>query len=433
MRSKLDVRIPRRRARWAELAGIDPRAAVGLPLEVLLPPIAGGAGAALQVPPSQEGYESAPGIAGLEIPFTQASKPVFEEGPTWSGVELSAAEDTRLEAKAIPANGYTRAVYLLFETETAGEAGTGAFNEDGPWSLVKTFEVEDQGGHTIHGPLPGYDARQTCKWGGYYIVPDPANWDSYSNSVTAPNFTLVWHPEVGRTGAGALTNMTETTNYHLRLILSSISGAYSTAPTKAPKLRIRTVIELWPLPVAKTEPEPGLPEGRMQEQRPPLLGMIQRWTEEPNIKVSEGQNRIAFKRVGQMIRTHILIARNAEKKRNDEVLGDPLQIEWATVRFRTIWRQLLKDRACAAVPSNKADTGVYPILYNEGEQIFAGANEWNGWLSTVNSTAFALNMPNCKEGTLTIITNDIAVAAIGEVGRREVPGQTATPEPRMIG
>ena len=58
------------------------------------------AGAALAVPPSQEGYESVPGIAGLEIPFTQASKPVWEEGPFWTGITPGEA-DQILEPKGI--------------------------------------------------------------------------------------------------------------------------------------------------------------------------------------------------------------------------------------------------------------------------------------------------------------------------------------------
>jgi hypothetical protein len=42
-------------------------------------------------------------------------------------------------------------------------------------------------------------------------------------------------------------------------------------------------------------------------------------------------------------------------------------------------------------------------------------------------------MANWSEGFLSIVTNDMAVAAVAEVARREVPGQTAEREPRMTG
>lgn len=390
------------------------------------------AGAAMAAPASQEGYESVPGIAGLEIPFTQASKPVWEEGPFWTGITAGEA-DQILEPKGIPANGYLRYLLVKVETEEEGKAGTGEGLLDWPWCYFRTIKFEDQGGHEIYGPLGGFAAYLACKWGCYLARPDMAELPSFNKEVQKPNMSFIIPVEIAPTGLGALSNMTEATQYHLALTVASLTGQYKKNPEKTPKTRIRTWVHLWPLPVGRTEAEPGAPEGRVQQQRPPLLGTVQYWTEQPTIKIATGQNRIVFNRVGQMVRTHILVTRNTSGERVGNVLGNPMQMDWARVRFRTLDREALRDLAFASVPGTvKEDVGVYPLIYSKGEQRYGGANEVNEWLATVNTTSIALNMANWEEGTLGIITNDVAVAAVGETGRREVPGQTAEREPRMM-
>ena len=388
-------------------------------------------GAAVAVPPSQEGYESVPGIAGLEIPFTQASKPVWEEGPFWSKIVPGEA-DQILEPKGIPANGYLKKVLLRVETETEGEAAEGEVLPDFPWCIFRTIKFEDQGGHEIYGPLGGFAAYLACKWGCYLLRPDLALLPSFNNGAAKPNATFLLPMEIAPTGLGSLSNQTEATNYHIALTVASLTGWYKHNPKKVPTIRIRSWVHLWPLPQGRTEPEPGAPEGRTQQQRPPLLGTVQYWTEQPSIKVQTGQNRIVFNRVGQMIRTHILVTRNAEGQRVGNILGNPMQMDWARVRFRTLDREVIRDIAFSSISGVGEDEGVYPLIYSEGEQRYAGANEVNGMLATVNTTSLALNMPNWEEGNLGIITNDMAVAAIGEIGRRETPGQTAEREPRMV-
>lgn len=411
-----------------------PRSLAG-PREPLLTRLAGARfalGTATAVPASQEGYESVPGVAGLEIPFTQASKSVWEEGPFWTGIKAGEA-DQILEPKGVPANGYLRHLLIKVETETEGSAGTGEGLLDWPWTIFRTIKFEDQGGHEIYGPLSGFAAYLACKWGGYLARPDMAELPTFNKEVQKPNVTFFLPIEIAPTGLGALSNMTEATQYHLALTVASLTGQYKKNPTTAPTLRIRTWVRLWPLPQGRTEPEPGAPEGRVQQQRPPLLGTVQYWTEQPSIKVAIGQNRVVFNRVGQMIRTHILVTRNTSGERIGTVLGNPVQMDWARVRFRTLDREVIRDMAFASVPGSvKEDLGVYPLIYSMGEQRYAGANEVNEWLATVNTTSLALNMANWEEGTLGIITNDVAVAAVGEQGRREVPGQTAEREPRMM-
>lgn len=397
-----------------------------------LPVIAGAAGAAIaSAPGSQEGLESVPGIAGAVIPFTQASKPVYEEGPSWSGIKQN-TEDQVQEPLGIPANGYARGLFIKIETTSEGTLGEGVVIADYPWCILRTIKFEDQGGHEIYGPLGGFSSYLATKWGAYFRRPDFKNLPSFVGTGEKPNATFYVPVEICRTGLGALTNQTEATRYHLALTVSSLSGSYSHVPTTAPTFRIRTWMWTWPLPQASTEPEPGAPQGRRQQQRPPLLGTIQYWTEQPSIKIQAGQNRIVYNRVGQMIRTHILVTRNTSGVRVGSVIGNPIQLDWARVRFRTIDKDVLRDIGFATVDGTLEDEGVYPFIYSEGEQNYAGANEVNSWLATVNTTSLALNMSNWSEGLLTIITNDVAVGAVQELARRETPGQTAEREPRMV-
>ena len=407
-----------------------------------LPPMAGGAGAAMAVPPSQEGYESVPGIAELEIPFTQASKPVWERGPYWTGLEYK-TEAQELEPKGIPANGYLRYVLVRMVNETEGEEEAGQEPlPDMPWCTLLTLALEDQGGHKIFGPLSGFNTYLATKWGRYFGRPDPAMWPSFSNGKKKGSCTWVIPVEIAPTGWGSLSNQTEQTQYHINPVIAPISKCWKESKLKkSPKFKIVTWCCLWPLPQGRTEPEPGAPEGRIQQQRPPLLGTVQYWTQQPGISVVEGQNRVVCNRVGQMIRTHILVTREKSTgERKKEILGDPIQFDWARVRFRVLELAALQDIAFAAVPetgndkgeTTKFDEGVYPILYSLGEQRTAGANEANSLLATVNTTALVLEMPNWKEGLLEWVTNDLAVAAVSETARREVPGQTALREPRMV-
>jgi hypothetical protein len=403
------------------------------------PAIAGGAGAA--IPPSQEGYESVPGIADLEIPFTQASKPVWERGPFWTGLTAT-AEAQELEPKGIPANGYLRYILVRLVTETEGEKEEGnAALADFPWSWLLTLTLEDQGGHKIFGPLGGFNAYLACKWGRYFERSDAAFWPSFNKAIEKPSCTWVIPVEISPTGWGSLSNQTEQTQYHINPVISPLAKQYKEGKIKkAPKCKLVTWTCLWPLPQGRTEPEPGAPQGRVQQQRPPLLGTVQYWTQQPGISVVEGQNRIVSNRVGQMVRTHILVTRKKDTgQREKGILGDPIVFDWARVRFRALELSALQDIAWAAVAETGTsvgaagfDLGVYPILYSMGEQRYAGANEANSLLATVNTTALALEMPNWGEGTLEWITNDLAVAAVSETARRETPGQTALREPRMV-
>lgn len=372
---------------------------------------------------SHEGYAAVPGIAPPEVPFDQASHVVFEEGPSWTGITPGAAAQV-LKQEGLPANGFLRNIWLRTETETEGNETAGAAAEGFPWNILSTLTFQDQGGHTISA-LSGYNWYLADKYGGYFGMPDLSELDSFSTTLKKPNMTVCIPCEVTPTGFGALTNMTEATKYQVQPTVAQASAIYKVGMTTNPTLKLKVWCELWVLPQALTEPEPGFPQGRRQQQRPPLEGTIQFWTEQSNVKVATGENQLLLTRMGQMIRTHIFVCKNKAGEYSDLVMPDPIQFLWARVIFRVIGRQMAKDMAKIKLPHSKAiEKGVFPFIYSTGQGRLAGDNSVNTLLPTVNSTRQELKGA-FEEGEVTILTNDLAIAATTESGRREVPGDTS--------
>jgi hypothetical protein len=373
-----------------------------------------------------EGYSAVPGIAGPLVPFDQASHVVIEEGPSWTGIVLSAESQT-LEQKAIPANGFLRNLWVEVTTETEGNETAGAAAENFPFNIISKLELQDQGGHLISG-LTGYNWYLADKYGGYFGTTDLQEVAMFSSVLKKPAFTIVIPLELAGTGFGALTNMTEATKYQLQPTIAAQGKIYKTGMTANPKLAVKTWIELWTLPEGRTLPEPGFPEGRPQEQRPPLEGTIQFWTEQTAIKMNAGWGQLVLTRMGQMIRTHIFVAYTnvAEPLRSDTLMPPLTQVNWSRVKFKSLGRTIWKSYAKTQLQSQAkpVETGVYPLIYSMGLTNGAGANETNTWIPTVNATRFELE-GEWSESLITVLTNDVAVAAVSEAGRREVPGQTS--------
>jgi hypothetical protein len=373
-----------------------------------------------------EGYAAVPGIAGPVVPFDQASHVVIEEGPSWTGITLSAEAQT-LEQKGIPANGFLRNIWVEVTTETVGNETAGAAYENFPFNIISKLELQDQGGHLISG-LTGYNWYLADKYGGYFGTTDLQEVAMYSATLKAPAFTIVIPLELAGTAFGTLTNMTEATKYQLQPTIAAQGKIYKTAMTTNPKLAVKTWIELWTLPEARTLPEPDYPEGRPQEQRPPLEGTIQFWTEQSAIKMNTGWGQLILTRMGQMLRTHIITTytNEAEPKRSDTLIPPLTQVNWSRVKFKTFGRTIWKSYAKAYINSQAkpVEVGVYPLIYSAGISHAAGANETNSWVPTVNATRYELE-GEWTESLVTILTNDVAVAATSEQGRRETPGQTS--------
>lgn len=384
----------------------------------------------------REGYGAVPGIAPPNVPFPQATHPVYEAGPEWTKLELT-SEQQVLSQEPLKANGFLAGIWVRLETETAGEAGSGALRKDAPFNYLRRLEFQDQGGKPLSS-LTGFNWFMADLFGGVLGNPNLPSLPSFKNEVTKSACTYYIPLQISPTGFGALTNLTEATKFQLQPTLATESEVYSTNPTKVPKVKLKTWLELWPLAEAQTKPEPGFPQGRPQEQRPPLEGTIMAHTEVANIKAEEGENSPTFSRVGQMVRAQIIISRatGANGIREDGLLPNPLQYIWSRNQFRSIDPTLMRDITLSKLPnveglvSNAYAVGVCPLPYNEGTGRLLGDNNLNSLLATTNATKMELK-GTFKKSILEFITQDVAIMATSETGRRETPGWAAT-EPRGV-
>lgn len=374
-----------------------------------------------------EGLEAA-GPPAPVIPFNQASKRVTEEGPFWTGIEPGAAE-IKLEAKPILANGFLAAIWAVLKTTTAGtntEAATAG--QAYPWCIIHEFQFKDQGGKEIDSAMGGFEWWLACRFGGYNGLPDLSELDSFEGtSLTAPAFTLLVPQALSPSSWGSLTNQTEATHYFVQPMIAPTSTIYKGKISKAPIYSLKLWIQYWNLPAARTPPEPGgeFPEGIPQEQRIPGEGTLQAWTRQANVKIEQGENPTLITRVGQLIRTIILVTRNSSGEFSEKILPDPFRIMYEREEWRSLERQRCKDQAKEMTqgPQKAIPTGVYPFILSEGNTGWvAGSINPNTYLSTNASTRLEIKGNSEEKGSMDIIVNDVSVSAVTSQGRREFAG-----------
>jgi hypothetical protein len=377
-----------------------------------------------------EGLQSAPGVAPDLIPFSQASKRITEEGPSWVGLELK-AENQVLERKPLLANGFLAALWVVIKTTKAGTAESGAKALEGyPWIVIKQFNFEDQGGKQIDTAMGGFEWWLACRFGGYNGLPDLSELDSYKAEITEFDFTLLIPQAISAVGWGSLTNQTEATHYFVQPEISQLGQVYKAEAdhevTKSPEFSIKVWVQYWFLPQAFSAPEPPeFPNGHPQEQRVPFEGTKQAWTRQAGVKLQAGENPTLITRVGQLIRTIILVTRNADGAFTEKVLPNPWRLEYERNTFRALERQRTKDQAkeMAQGPQSAIPTGVYPLILSEGHTWVAGDVNPDTYLATDASTRLEIKGNSEEAGTMDIIVNDVSVSAVSSQARREFPGQ----------
>lgn len=354
---------------------------------------------------------------GVVVPFTQASKPELEPGPSWSNQELTAASQ-ELGSVTIPANGFIGGILIDLETTKAGKLGTGETHENHPFSFYEQIRLTEPNGAPIGLELNGWQTCMADVYGAYAMQPDPRTDPDFNNSAIEPSFTLRLPIEISPNGLGLLGNQSAAAAFRLTIKLNAIANAYKKTLEEQCKFSVRTFIELWGEP-----PERDIYK-RINKQLPDYAGTAQYWSVQAGLKVATAQNTIKHTRVGSQIRT-IILEFLESGKRSDKVCPDPLEIQLDNRIFRQYSRRMLRKLMKEAVFSieanntgqNKHDAGIYAISFNEGEQKFMGANEINSWLATLTATRLEYRGPAEKEGEVNILTNDISVAPMNPEAR----------------
>lgn len=344
------------------------------------------------------------------VPFVRAA---FEHVEPFLDVSnVISANQVLIGPTDVPAYGFARSL-LLFVQATGGAGAAAVAKEDAPWSSLAEVTFHDVNGAPIVGPLTGYDLFLINKYGGYVGVGDPASMPEYSAVAATGNFAFMLRVPLevsNRDALGALPNQNASANYKLRVVQGASTDIYGTNPTTFPTMRIRAWLEAWAAPAATS------PTGAPQAVQPPGVGTTQMWSKYvPN--VASGFNTIQLRRVGSPIRNLIFVFRNTTPARNESNFPDPLQLyidsKLITNEAQAIRKRYMRERIIAQAA---ADTGVFVVDFTHDFDGLVGGEMRDQWLPTVQSTRLELQGTFGAAGTLTILTNDVAVVGNPYIG-----------------
>lgn len=356
------------------------------------------------------------------VPFIRASAEHREP----AGIDITrqlTTSDQDLGVFDIPAYGYVRSLVLL--VQATGGAGTSVTSaEDGPWSAIKNIAFTEPNGATIDQFNSGYDVYLANKYGGYrhVIGNDPKASPTYSAiSSTTGNFQYMLRIPIElnlRDGLGSLPNQNAAATFKLRLSLAAAAQVYGTVPTTLPNVRVRAYLEAWEQPESETG-------GQVNQVAPPAVNTTQFWSSQI-YNVSAGQQTIQFRRVGNYIRNLIMVyRRSATSRANGHTdFPDPATLYLDTrpldIIERNNWLHQMFERTGngagygVSYPANDTANGL-----DNGVFVYDFMHEFNGsigmenrdlWLPTLGSTRLELQGTFTNAGTLTILTNDVALA-----------------------
>jgi hypothetical protein len=280
--------------------------------------------------------------------------------------------------------------------------GAGVLAADAPWNIIQSIYLQDVNGAYFQYPIDGYSMLCENVYGGYDFRADPRLGPTYSSTAATGNYWLRVPVQVTRhNGYGALANQNAAATYKLGWVYNTFANVYSTATT-APTVTVNAYLEAW------TQPNSRDLKGRPQAMLPPLHGSTQQWSYYTKT-VSAGSNVIQFPRVGNTIRTIILIARDTTGARNDNVLLTPYSLN---VDGRVLTSEVvgLRKELMGKMSENgvAVDTGVLVFYFNNAILGKVGDESSDLWLPTLQSTRLEWVGTAATAGTLEILTNDIA-------------------------
>lgn len=358
----------------------------------------------------------------MTVPFIRASAEHREP----AGIDVSrliTTADQDLGVFDIPAYGFLRSLFFVVTT-TGGSGGSATASEDFPWNALKNIAVTEPNGATIDQFLSGFDSEMASKWGGYR---DCAGADFMSSptfsaiSATTGAFSYCFRLPMElnlRDGLGSLPNQNAAATFKLRMTLAASTTIYATPPaTTLPTVRVRVFLEAWDQPESQSA-------GAVNQTSPPAANTTSFWSTQV-YNYNAGQQTIRLTRVGNYIRNIIMIARRTASTRANGHLDfpDPLTVYLDTRPLDIIERnnflhQMFERTGFggsvgATIPANDSPGGL-----NAGVFVYDFMHEFDGslgrenrdlWLPTLGSTRLEIQGNFANAGTLTVLTNDVAI------------------------
>jgi hypothetical protein len=260
------------------------------------------------------------------------------------------------------------------------------------------------------------------KWGGYRSNDgaDPAASPAYSAIASATgNFQFMLRIPIElnlRDSLGSLPNQNAAATFKLRLTLAGSAQVYGTVPSTLPSVRFRVFLEAWDQPEAQTA-------GQHNQTTPPAMNTTQFWSSQI-YNVNAGAQTIRLTRVGNYLRNLIFIFRSTTRASGNSQWPDPVTLYLDTrpidiVEINNFRHQMYERTGFggglgATVPANETPQGL-----DNGVFVYDFCHEFDGtlgrenrdlWLPTLGSTRLEIQGVFGLAGTLTVLTNDVAIA-----------------------
>lgn len=360
-----------------------------------------------------QGVNSSPASAQQRArPFCQAAKQGVEQGQVFSGTQGTGT--LTYGPNPIPATGYIRRVRLP-TVATGGVAGTFTAGGDAPFNFFNLIRFAEPNAAPVF-ELSGYNTLLADLFGGYSSWNDPRqDWDF---AGTSPNINIEPYipVELDPTGMGALSNLSNASAFRLTLIAEAAGNVYSANPTTFPAFTVTPHVDYWTLP------NPSDQDGNPQATAPPYPGTIQLWSQITNIGLAAGNNRTSLNRMGNQLRTVIMVTRQSGL-RSETPFPNPAQLRWDDINLRIETPQSLRKIMKEYISTISArDVGVYVYPYNFGITRAVGGNGVSSFLPTVTATRYELSGSSSGAGTLDWVINDVSSAPVSGVQRATVGG-----------
>lgn len=363
--------------------------------------------------------------AAVQIPFTRASRKKRRLAGSFGPVALNAGQNP-LAPIQLPAAGYLRAIRMEVTITAAGNSAAVAWKNDAPFSVLQNISFLSANGDSLVTPIDGFTLYALNKYGAFASgtvdpVADPGFSQVAGSGATAgsAHFNIRIPVEVdSRDAFCALQNMAANQSFLLQMSLNSIAGLYSVAPTNAPTVTIRTVMEYWSAPAQVNG------DSVQQATSPPANGSVSLiQTQTPAINAGAFQN-IPLVNVGNTQRLILLILRDAAGVRTEVDWPDVFNVyvnndAWY-YNTRNNWRADMAAQydlfgGISATPAaTKLDNGVFVIqeFINDGasgDGVVNGASNRNLLLVTGSATALNIEAANWGAGAISlfVVTNSI--------------------------
>lgn len=368
------------------------------------------------------GTASAPGGSNRQAmpvtPFVRASYQNRQASGIQKAALLLAGATQDQGNNDVPAYGYLRSLVLVVAaTGGAGSSVTAA--EDGPFNVLQNIFLTEPNGAVIAQFNSGYDLYLANKWGGYRPQgnADPRSSAAFSAIAGATgNFQFVLRIPVEineRDALGSLPNQNSAAAFKLRFSYNLGTAVYGTAPTTYPTVTTTVYMESWDQPTTDSA-------GQTNQVTPPAMNTTQFWTPQV-INVNAGFQTLRLSRLGNWIRNLIFVYRRTASTRanGDTDWPDPLTLfldaRPMDALAKAVWKEQMAQRNLSGAPgaadaANGLDNGVFVYDFTHDFDGALGHEPRNLWLGTLGSERLEIQGSFGTAGTLTVLTNDIAIA-----------------------